>query len=38
MTEKLDSIPLDEVLEIYNEISVMLKSLEDKKKELTESE
>ncbi len=38
MTEKLDNIPLDEVLEIYNEISSMLKSLEDKKKELTESE
>ncbi len=38
MQEELDKVSLDEVLEIYNEISSMCKSLEDKDKELSESE
>ncbi len=38
MQEKLDGVSLKEVLDIYNEICSMLKSLEDKEKELTESE
>lgn len=38
MQEKLDSISLKEVLDIYNEICSMIKSLEDREKELAESE
>ena len=38
MQEKLDGIALDEVLDVYNEVSSMVKSLEDREKELAESE
>jgi hypothetical protein len=38
MTDKLDQIALSEVLDIYKEISSMLKSLEDKEKQIAESE
>ena len=38
MQEKFDSISLKEVLDIYNELCTMIKALEDKEKELTESE
>ena len=38
MKEQLDTISLQEVLDIYSEISSMLKSLEDKDKELEESD
>ena len=36
--ELFDKVPLDEVLDIYNETSSMIKSLEDREKELAESE
>ena len=38
MQEKLDGVSLKEVLDIYNEICSIIKSLEDKEKELMESE
>ena len=38
MQKELDKVSLAEVLDIYNVISGMLKSLEDKEKEITESE
>lgn len=38
MQDELNNIPLSEVLDIYKEISSMLKSLEDKEKQITESE
>ena len=38
MQEELDKVSLDEVLDIYKEISSMYKSLEDKEKEIAESE
>lgn len=38
MQEKLDGVSLKEVLDIYNEICSMIKSLEDKEKELMESD
>ena len=38
MQEKLDGIDIGEVLDIYNELCSMIKSLEDKEKELLESE
>ena len=38
MQEELDKVSLDEVLDIYKEISAMYKSLEDKEKEIAESE
>ena len=36
--EKYDKVSLSEVLDIYNEVSSMIKSLEDREKELAESE
>ena len=36
--EKYDKITLSEVLDVYSEVSSMIKSLEDREKELTESE
>ena len=36
--ELFDKISLEEVLELYNETSSMIKSLEDREKELAESE
>ena len=36
--ERYDKISLGEVLDIYNEISSMIKSLEDREKALAESE
>ena len=38
MQEEFDKVSLDEVLEIYETVSGMVKSLEDKEKELAESE
>ena len=38
MQDKLDQIALSEVLEIYKEISAMVKSLEEKEKQIVESE
>ena len=38
MQEKLDSISLKEILDIYNELCAMVKSLEDREKEIAESE
>ena len=38
MQDKLDGVSLKEVLDIYNELCSMIKSLEDKEKELTESD
>ena len=38
MQEELEQVSLQEVLNIYNEVSSMVKSLEDKEKELLESE
>ena len=38
MQDKLDQIALSEVLDIYKEISSMLKSLEDREKQIAESE
>lgn len=38
MQDKLDQIALSEVLDIYKEISSMIKSLEDKEKQIAESE
>lgn len=38
MQDKLDQIPLSEVLDIYKEISTMVKSLEEKEKQAVESE
>ncbi len=32
MTEKLDKISLQEVIDVYNEVSAMAKSLQDKEK------
>ncbi len=36
--EKYDKVSLEETLDIYNEIGLMIKSLEDREKELAESE
>lgn len=36
--ELFDKLSLEEVLELYNETSSMIKSLEDREKELAESE
>ena len=36
--EMFDKLSLEEVLEFYNETSSMIKSLEDREKELVESE
>ena len=36
--ELFDRIPLKEIIDIYNETSSMIKSLEDREKELAESE
>lgn len=36
--EMYDKIPLGEVLDVYNEVSSMIKSLEDREKELAESD
>ena len=36
--ELFDKLSLEEVLELYNETSSMIKSLEDREKELVESE
>lgn len=38
MQDKLNEVALSEVLDIYKEISTMLKSLEDKEKQIAESE
>ena len=38
MQDKLDKIALSEVLNIYKEISSMLKSLEEREKQIAESE
>lgn len=38
MQEEFDKVSLNEVLDIYDEVSSMVKSLEDKEKELAESE
>ncbi len=38
MQDKLDQIALSEVLNIYKEISSMLKSLEEREKQIAESE
>ncbi len=36
--EMYDKIPLGAVLDVYNEVSSMIKSLEDREKELAESD
>ncbi len=36
--ELYDKVPLDEIIGIYNEIGSMIKSLEDREKQLVESE
>ena len=38
MQDELNNLALSEVLDIYKEISAMLKSLEDKEKQILESE
>lgn len=38
MQEELDSISLSEVISIYNEVSSMVKSLEEKENALLESD
>ena len=38
MQESLDTISLSEVISIYNEITSMVKSLEEKEKAILESE
>ena len=38
MNEQLDKVSLSEVLEIYTTVSSMVKSLEDKEKEVAESD
>jgi hypothetical protein len=38
MEDKLNQVALSEVLNIYKEISSMLKSLEDREKQIAESE
>lgn len=38
MEDKLNQVALSEVLNIYKEISMMLKSLEDREKQIAESE
>ncbi len=38
MQDKLDQIELSEVIDIYKEISSMVKSLEEKEKQALESE
>ena len=38
MNEQLDKVSLSEVLEIYTTVSSMVKSLEDKEKEVVESD
>ena len=38
MQEKLDGVALSEVLDIYDELCSMIKSLEDREKELAESD
>ncbi len=38
MQDKLNQIALSEVLDIYKEICSMLKSLEDREKQIAESE
>ena len=36
--ELFDKVPLGEIIDIYNETSSMIKSLEDREKQLAESE
>ncbi len=36
--ELFDKVPLNEILDIYSEISSMIKSLDDREKQLAESE
>ena len=36
--ELFDKVPLKEVIDIYNETCAMIKSLDDREKELAESE
>ncbi len=38
MQDELNKIPLSEILDVYKEISSMLKSLEDREKQIAESE
>lgn len=38
MEDKLNQIPLSEVLDIYKEITSMIKSLNDREKQIVESE
>ena len=38
MSEQLDKVALEEVLDIYTTIGSMIKSLEDKEKEVVESD
>ena len=38
MQDKLEQVALSEVLDIYKEVSTMLKSLEDREKQIMESE
>lgn len=38
MQDELDTVSLSEVISIYNEISNMIKSLEDREKALMESD
>lgn len=38
MQDKLNQIALSEILDVYKEISSMLKSLEDREKQIAESE
>ena len=38
MEDKLNQIPLKEVLDVYKEITSMIKSLEDREKQIMESE
>lgn len=38
MEDKLNQIPLSEVLDIYKEITTMIKSLNDREKQIVESE
>ena len=38
MQEQLDKVSLEEVIEIYNSVSAMLKSLQDREKAALESE
>ena len=38
MTENLDKVSLEEVLDIYNELGIMIKSLQDDENNIAESE